>query len=188
MNDETLPGPPDSSQYATHLRLIQFTVLITSAALVITVLQAPTGKIARAHADVRRILELSETWTSREIISWLNERVVAPETTNLWAPRPGGAFELTARSTFYEDRVRSRFPGLAQATEQPELDPLFSSDPQRFVTLSDFRRLWDLGESITGFRVLELLDHRSAKTIVWEFETQKQTPLESPEEIGRAHV
>ena len=85
----------DSSQFATHLRLVQFTIILTSVALVISALETPGGVVARAHADLRRIVQLSSSWNSDELKLWLDEMSPAPALGTVWVGKRTWVFGLT---------------------------------------------------------------------------------------------
>ena len=118
----------DASAYAKHLRTIQSLVLVTSVALILTGLESPTGKVARARADAVGILRLAQTWDASHMTAWLDERL--PSEWSQTVRTSAGGRTLTVSPAFYENRVR-RLSTSQTATTSPNRIAPPIIEPQR---------------------------------------------------------
>ncbi|QDU49843.1 WD40 repeat domain-containing protein [Gimesia panareensis] len=157
MNVESVKegNPPeqqgDRSELVKHLRLINFTLLVASVGLFISITHTPARVIDRACKDLDRVIDISLKWNSgqlEEVIEQAASKQLNNSIDSLYVQMPDKKVaKLTPSSPWLiSSGLRHSFKNLNQEHELSDRNKkhLLSEDGTEIRTLEDFQKVWDL--------------------------------------------
>jgi WD40 repeat protein len=146
--------PPKPDDFISHLRLINFTLLIASVGLAIAA-TVSSDQYREANRDLNEIISIANEDLAQQFkkyagqVSSLHPRPIAGKKATYYVPLFTGQPRLARVSLddsyLLPRSLRGKLPSLLQAHE-PRLEdpiPFLAKDHRRITTLDEFQRLWN---------------------------------------------
>jgi hypothetical protein len=144
---------PDSKELSLHLRLIHFSLVVTSAALIVAMSQELPGELERAKRDIVRLQAVAARWSAPALKAHVTElsgvkRSDRADDIMLVLPgkRPALYSTTVPHEPVFSRELRGRFKDLRQPDEDTPFgnELLFSDGRLEIISLADVKRIWDL--------------------------------------------
>jgi len=154
--DEPTPKSVKPDEFITHLRLINFTLLVASVGLIITATQPAETFYSEAIGDLKQMIAVNDKDLAERFRTYAKEvsaKVPRPgfsENSTCYVPAYYSGRPVLARFTAHLSyliprQLRDKLPDLAQPTEKPPARsyPFLAEGQHRINTLDEFQRMWD---------------------------------------------